>query len=51
MEEKILFWEAWFMILRKELPIQSYQLKQDIKVWTLFKIKTEDNRTMSMASF
>ena len=35
----------------KELPVQSYQLKHKNKVWKLFKIKNEDTRTMSMASF
>ena len=35
----------------KELPVQSYQLKHKNKVRKLFKIKNEDTRTMSMASF
>ena len=35
----------------KELPVLSYQLKHKDKVWKLFKIKNEDIRTMSIASF
>ena len=35
----------------KELPVQSYQLKQKNKLSKLFKFKNEDTRTMSMASF
>ena len=35
----------------KELPVQSQQLKHKNKVSRLFKIKSEDARAMSMASF
>ena len=35
----------------KELPVQSYQLKQKSKVWKLIKIKNENTRTVSVASF
>ena len=37
------------MLPRKQLPVQSYQLKHKNKVGKLFKIKNEDTRTTSVA--
>ena len=35
----------------KELPVQKLATEAEEKVWKLFKVKNEDTRTMSMASF
>ena len=50
MEEQI-SWEALFVMSPSLQGITCSKLKHKNKVWKLFKIKNEDTRTMSMASF